>query len=56
MVKLMHIYAYGKYDYDMKYPLNKPVVLCTSTQSERASSKTPIIVNMKLNVSFMETC
>jgi len=22
MVKLIHIYAYGKYDYDMKYPLD----------------------------------
>lgn len=22
MVKLIYIYAYGKYDYDMKYPLN----------------------------------
>lgn len=22
MVKLMHIYAFGKYGYDMKYPLN----------------------------------
>lgn len=37
-------------------PWIKPVVLCTSTQSERPSSKTPIIEYMKLKVSFMETC
>lgn len=41
MVKLIHIYAYGKYDYDMKYPLNYLVVLHTSTQLERTSSKPP---------------